>query len=201
MRAFTIACLLVALPWQLSAAELVAPETIKATIDAVGGPEKLLKLFRVKERLAVSQDPDAKGSERTSVIEPPNHWWVGTRDRVPTDKEPARFLVWGWALGPLADPAAKLEQLPEIDIEGRPAYGMRVLSVEPPMDMYFDRESRRLTRIDWRKDQHIFSDWRELDGLAYPAKVVGFKPTGKQWYHTEILELQRLEELPAGLLR
>jgi hypothetical protein len=36
----------------------------------------------------------------------------------------------------------------------------------------------------------------------YASKCVGYKlATGKRWYHTEILELERLKELPAGLER
>ena len=109
------------------------------------------------------------------------------------------FSIEG-TLGALVDPNSKLETLADLEIAGRPAYGIRVSgTIDPPLEMYFDRETRRLTRIDWRKDQHVFSDWRDLAGLAYPAKCTGYKPTGKQWYHTEILELERLSEVPAGL--
>ena len=38
-----------------------------------------------------------------------------------------------------------------------------------------------------------------LDGLWYAAKCAGFKPDGREWYHTERLELECLAEIPAGL--
>jgi hypothetical protein len=38
--------------------------------------------------------------------------------------------------------------------------------------------------------------------VKYAAKGVGYKKsTGKPWYFTEIVEVERLAELPAGLER
>lgn len=187
----------------LVAAEPVSQEMVTATVEAVGGEAKLLKLFRIKERLAVSSDPNAKGNERTSVCEPPGHWWLGKNDRVVNDKEPATFLVWGWTLGILTDPKSKLELLPDPPSKDTPVYGIRISeTVTPPMDLYFDRETKRLSHIDWRSDRHVFSEWKEADGVAYPSKCIGYKvKDNKRWYHTEILELERLTELPPGLTR
>lgn len=178
-------------------------DVVTATLDAVGGESQLLKLFRIKERLAVGADPLVEGKERVSVIEPPVHWWLGAKDRVVESKEPAIYLVWAWTLGPLTDPKSKLEAIADIDHEGKPAFGIRVSeTIAPPMDCYFDKSSKRLVRIDWRADRHVFSDWREIDGVAYAAKVVGYKiKDGRHWYHTEILEIERLKELPTGLKR
>lgn len=188
---------------EIRSAEPVPRELLQATVEAAGGEAKLLKLFRFKERLAVSSDENAKGSERVSVLEPPGHWWVGKNDRVKNDKEPATFLVWGWTLNALVDEKSKLESLENITIDDKPAYGIRVSeTVTPPMDLYFDKETKRLTQIRWRTDRHEFSDWKEADGAWYASKCVGYKlATGKRWYHTEILELERLKELPTGLER
>lgn len=195
--------LLCSFPTWVDAAEPVSRELFQQTIDAVGGEGKLLKLFRIKERIAVSSDENAKGSERVSVLEPPGHWWLGKHDRVKKDKEPATFLVWAWTLGTLVDEKSKLESLGEITINDKPAYGIRVReTVTPPMDLYFDKETKRLAQIHWRSDRHEFSEWKQADGAWYASKCVGYKlATGKRWYHTEILELERLKELPAGLER
>ena len=101
------------------------------------------------------------------------------------------------------DKKSKLESLDEMTINDKPAYGIRVSeTITPPMDLYFDKETKRLARIQWRSDRHEFSDWKDADGAWYASKCVGYKlATGKQWYHTEILELERLKELPAGLTR
>lgn len=184
----------------LHAAEPVPQAVIQQTIAAVGGEEKLLKLFRIKERLILGEKPEGKGIERTSVLQPPGKWWVGKKERVAEEREPAVFLVWAWTLAPLLDEKSKLETLPAQEISARATYGIRVSgSIDPSLDMYFDQETRLLTRIDWRRDQHLFSEWKEVDGLKYAAKCTGFKPTGKAWYHTEILSLERLAELPAEL--
>ena len=187
----------------LWAAEPEPATIINPALEAVGGRDKLLKLFRLKERLNVSPDPSKPGNERVSVCEPPGHWWLGKNDRVVKDKEPATFLVWAWTLGPLVDPQSKLETLPEIVDAERPAAGLRISgTINPPMDCYFDNETHLLVRIDWRTDTVRFSEWKEHDGAKYASKVVGTKKaTGKPWYFTEILEVERLSDIPAGLVR
>jgi len=186
-----------------AAADAEPNELVKKAVAAAGGDDKLLRLFRIKERLNVSSDPEKKGSDRVSVLEPPKYWWVGKRERVKEEKEPATFLVWAWTLGALTDKNSKLETLKEVTENEKPAYGIRVSeTITPPMDLYFDKETNRLVRIDWRTDIHRFSDWKEHDGAKYPSKCVGYKKaTGKPWYFTEITELERLKELPAGLKR
>ncbi|MCO6454933.1 MAG: hypothetical protein J5I93_06505 [Pirellulaceae bacterium] len=196
-------CLVCLATWPPSAvADETDPRAVVAqVVTAAGGEEKLLKLFRIRELLNVSSDPDKPARERLSVLEPPDHWWVGKRDRVKQDKEPATFLVWAWTLGALTDARSKVDVIPEITEAERPAFGLRVSdSVTPAMDLYFDRETKLLVRIDWRSDIHRFSDWKEHDGVQYPAKCVGYKKsTGKPWYFSEIVELERLRELPDGL--
>jgi hypothetical protein len=176
---------------------------VKQVVVVAGGEEKLLKLFRIRERLNVSPDPEKKGNERVSVLEPPNYWWQGKQERVKDQKEPAIFLVWAWTLGALTDPKSKVEVIPEITEADRLTVGLRVSgTITPPMDLYFDKGESRLIRIDWRNDIHRFSDWKDHDGVKYPSKCVGYKKnTGKPWYFTEILELERLKELPEGLKR
>ena len=183
--------------------EPAAAPLVARVVGAAGGEAKLLKLFRVKERLNVSADPQKKGNERVSVLEPPGAWWIGTRERVKEEKEPATFLVWAWTLGALTDPKSKVEAIPDITEDDKRAVGLRVSgTIAPPMDLYFDDESGLLVRIDWRTDIHRFSEWKEHDGVKYPAKCVGHKKaTGAPWYFSEILELERLTELPEGLKR
>jgi hypothetical protein len=179
---------------------------MKKVLDAVGGEGKLLCLFRTRETVNVSSDPAKKVAERVSVYEPPKYWWTGKNERVKDEAkpdEPATFLVWAWTLGILSDPASKLELIPDIVETNKAAIGLRVSgSVTPPMDIYFDKAESRLVRIDWRSDIHRFSDWKEVDGVKYPAKCIGFKKnTEKPWYFSEIIELERLNDLPGELKR
>lgn len=189
-----------------TAAELDPAMVVKQVVTAVGGEDKLLRLFRTRETVNVSSDPEKKASERVSVYEPPKYWWTGKNERVKNEQmpdEPATFLVWAWSLGMLTDPASKLEVIPDVVESDKTAIGLRVSgTVSPPMDLYFDKSESRLVRIDWRSDIHRFSDWKELDGVKYPAKCVGYKKaTGKPWYFSTIIELERLKELPEGLKR
>jgi hypothetical protein len=179
---------------------------VKQVIDAVGGDDKLLRLFRTRETVNVSSDPEKKAPERESIYEPPKYWWTGKRERVKNEAlpdEPATFLVWAWTLGILTDPSSKLEAIPDVVDSDKPLMGLRVSgTVTPPMDIYFDKAENRLARIDWRSDIHRFSDWKDVDGVKYPAKCIGFKKsTGNPWYFSNILELERLKQLPDDLKR
>lgn len=188
------------------AAEPSPESLVKQVITAAGGEDKLLKLFRTRETVNVSSDPEKKVSERVSVYEPPKYWWTGKNERVKDEnkpEEPAIFLAWAWTLGLLTDPASKLEVIPDVVESDKGAFGLRVTgTVSPPMDLYFDKAESRLVRIDWRSDILRFSDWKEHDGVKYPAKCAGYKKaTGKPWYFSEIIELERLDKLPEGLKR
>jgi hypothetical protein len=186
-----------------TAADPEPKELVQKVVQATGGEDRLLKLFRIKERLNVSPDPTRKGNERISILEPPNYWWLGKTERVSEQKEPAIFLAWAWTLGALTDPKSKVAVIPELAEGDKPAFGLRVSgTITPPMDIYFDKKESRLVRIDWRGHSHRFSEWKEQDGVKYPARCVGYNlKTGKPWYFSEIIELERLKELPAGLKR
>ena len=188
-------------------ASATEPQTlITQIVTAAGGEDKLLRLFRTQETVNVSSDPAKKAAVRVSVYQPPGYWWTGKRERVVDEnapKEPATFLVWAWTLGALTDPKSKVEVIEEVIEADRPAFGLRISgTVTPAIDLFFDQTENRLVRIDWRSDIHRFSDWKEHDGVKYPAKCVGYKKkTGKPWYFSEIITLERLKDLPEGLQR
>lgn len=187
-----------------------APKRIQEVITAVGGEEKLLKLFRFSERVLITATvtpltPDDK-SNRTSIVEVGNRWWVGT---APRDKDKVRVLCWAWSLRILLDPKSKVTNLEEIKIGERTAFGLRVTdAVKEPIDLYFDSSDKRLLAIDYTDTRHLFSEWKKTEeGHSYPSHVAGFRFTDraartlneKQWYQTDILELTPLKELPADL--
>ena len=203
---FVALCCIIFVSGAAIAADPDTTAIVKKIFDAVGGEDKLLRLFKTRETVNVSTDPDKKVPERISVYEPPKYWWTGKNERVKneaTPDEPATFLVWAWTLGILTDPASKLEVIPDVVESNKPAIGLRVSNtVTPPMDLYFDKAESRLVRIDWRSDIHRFSDWKEIDGVKYPAKCIGYKKnTEKPWYFSEIIELERLNDLPGELKR
>ena len=95
-----------------AAAELDPKTLVKQVVTAVGGEDKLFQLFRTRETVNVSSDPEKQAPVRESVYEPPKYWWTGKNERVKNEvmpDEPATFLVWAWTLGMLTDQASKLE--------------------------------------------------------------------------------------------
>ena len=199
---FVLPFLLVVLTAAGRGEEAVDPQPlIKEVVAAVGGPDKLLRHFRMKEKYHFGSEPETKSpSSRESILDAPGYWWVGKKDR--TD-EPAKFDVWAWTLCALTDPKSKIGAAPEVSEDGKPAVGLRISeSITPPLELYFDKETKLLVRMDWRNDIYRFSDWREHDGVKYAAKTIIFrKTTGKPWFYHEITEIERLKEVPAELPR
>ena len=76
------------------------------------------------------------------------------------------------------------------------------VSVDPARDMYFDKTTHELVRVDWRNDIYRFSEWKEHDGTKYPSKCTMFRRnSGEPWFFREIISIERLKELPEGLKR
>jgi hypothetical protein len=173
---------------------------VSKVIAAAGGDEKLLTLFRMEERYSAGKEFVSPGTARVSVVEPPTSWWIGTKER---GTEPAKITAWAWTLGVLKDPKSKLELLPDITDNEKSLSGLRITeSVDPAIDMYFDKETDGLVRVDWRNDIYRFSDWKDFDGTKYPAKCAMFRrSSGEPWFFHEIVKIERLQVLPEGLQR
>ena len=188
-----------------------AKKFVEEVVTTAGGEEKLLKLFRFRERVLITSTPAApvtadEKENRTSVVQVSGNWWIGTAKR---DKDKVRVLCRTWSLRILLDPKSKIQTLSDITVADKPAFGLRVTeSVKEPIDLFFDKESKRLVAIDDTDTRHVFSEWKKTaEGHQSPSHVVGFRfadrAAGKlqdqQWYQTDILELTPLTELPADL--
>lgn len=193
------------------ASERAARQVVKQVVAAAGGEEKLLDLFRFRERVLITPNAappvaaDEKGN-RTSVVQVGGDWWIGNNKR---DKDKVRVLCWAWSLRILLDPKSRVELLPESTVGDGPAIGVRVTeSVKEPLDLWFDEVEKRLVAIDYMDSRHLFSSWKSTpQGHKYPSHVVGFRFANraqrtlneKQWYQSDILELTPLEEVPLDL--
>ena len=192
-------------------ADAATKKLVEEVVATAGGEEKLLKLFRFRERVLITATPAApvtpdEKENRMSVVQVSGNWWIGTAKR---DKDKVRVLCWTWSLRILLDPKSKIQTVPDINVADKPAFGLRVIeSVKEPIDLFFDKESKRLVAIDYTDTRHLFSDWKKTaEGHQYPSHVIGFRfadrAAGKlqdmQWYQTDILELTPLTELPAEL--
>ena len=175
-------------------------ELVSKVVAAAGGEEALLKLFRMEERYNAGKERVSPGTSRVSVVEPPRSWWIGTKER---GAEPAKITTWAWTLGVLNDPKSKLELLPDMTDGEKTLSGLRITeSVDPAIDMYFDKSTYELVRVDWRNDIYRFSEWKDFEGTRYPAKCAMFRRnSGEPWFFHEIISIERLKELPEGLQR
>lgn len=187
----------------LAQAEAADPKPmVEKAILAVGGKEKLLKIYRLKETFHFGEtaEPPAgkKRSVRDSILSQPDHWWINKKER---GADPAKDDARAWSLDLLVDAKSRFELIHEIVDEGRTCLGLRVTgSVTPAMSFYFDKETYLLRRLDWRSDFYRFSEWKEHDGLRYASRTVIFKTkSGVPWFFHDITELERLAQLPAGL--
>lgn len=177
---------------------------VEKALAAVGGKDKLLKIFRFEEIFHFGDKPEPPEgktrSTRVSVFSQPDQWWLGKKER---GEEPAKDDVRAWSLDLLVDEQSTFELIPDLTDEGRTCAGLRVGgSVTPAMDFYFDKETSLLHRLDWRGDFYRFSDWKEHDGLKYASKTIIFKKKdGKPWFFHEVTALERLAELPEGLAK
>lgn len=183
--------------------EALEPDTttlVRQVIESAGGEEKLLKRFRIDERFNAGAERQSPGKSRTSILEPPDYWWIGKKER---GQEPGKVAAWAWTLGVLTDPDSQIEIIADVTESDVPLSGLRVTgTVEPELDMYFDKKTHELVRIDWRRDIYLFSEWKEFGGTRYPAKSVMLRrQTRKPWFHHEIVRVERIDELPTGLSR
>jgi len=190
--------------WLTACAAALAAETEAETLVAKivashGGAEKLLRTFKFTEiYLLAGKD---KGTERTSILQPPNLWYVGKTERVSQqNKGGVCHDVWMWTLAPLIDSKTKLESLPDASVEGKAAHALKVSgSIEPPMNVFFDAASDDLLKIEWKGEQFLFSDPIAVDGTRLPSKCVLIGKTGKERMRTELKKIERLQTLPAEL--
>jgi hypothetical protein len=177
---------------------------VEKALTVVGGKDKLLKIFRIKEIYHFGSTPKPaegkKRSTRESILSQPDKWWINKKER---SVEPAKDDVRAWSLDLLVDEKSKFEVIPDLADEGKTLLGLRVSgSVTPAMDFYFDKETTLLHRLDWRGDFYRFSDWKEHDGLKYASKTIIFKVNGsKPWFFHEVTEIERLAKLPEGLVK
>lgn len=164
-----------------------------------GGPERLLKVFRMEETFSLNGGK--KNTDRTSLLQPPALWYVGQTERVSeSGKGSVCQDIWMWTLAPLADPQTKLAAAPDAVVAGRQAHALKVSgTIEPAIVAYFDAETYGLVRIDWKGQQFVFSQPKDVDGTRVPTRCVLYGKDGKERMRTDLRSITRLAQLPAGL--
>jgi len=193
MQLLSLAFLVLASPQETEKVKAI----VEKAVTAHGGADKLLKTFKWKEKYYFGDSKE--GTLRTASLQPPEVWWNGSKDIAAgnSDRSDKTYLVWAWTLAPLLEKDSKISLLPDLQVDGKPASGLK-LSREGRRDLslYFDQETGRLARIDWRTYHITFENWKELDGARYPAKAVVRNKDESIHLWTEFLELERLKSIP-----
>jgi hypothetical protein len=127
-----------------------------------------------------------------------------TKDQVASQKG---RLYGGWvsSLLPLADKEFKLLPLPELEINKRPAEGVRVSRQgSPTVDLYFDKGTGLLARTEQRvqsdeenkevKQEASYSEYREIEGAKIPMKLA-IKRDGKAYLEADHHDLKPAPKL------
>jgi hypothetical protein len=115
------------------------------------------------------------------------------------------YSGWVSTLTPLAGKEFTLSTIGEMEIEKRPALGVKVTSKgRRDVDLYFDKESGLLVKFEHRvkdegsgqevTEENIASDYKEVQGTKQAMKFV-VKRDGKLFVEGEATEYQLLEKL------
>lgn len=193
-------CVFFLLIFGVAAADDSATNLAEEAVLAAGGAEKISVRFRLRDNLSVGKDPDKAKIERLTYVEAPAYWRIKKMGKwVERTDEPAKWLVWGWTLGPLVDSDSIITSIAGVEEGGKTSLALQVTdSVEPAMDLHFDPDTKALVRIDWDDEIARFSEWTDFGGYRLPATCDGFRrKSNAPWYFCDILEVEVVEEIPA----
>ncbi|MBM4071701.1 MAG: hypothetical protein FJ271_22665 [Planctomycetes bacterium] len=191
--------------WKLQKSSANAADArafVAQAVKAAGGQDKLPRMLRWKETWFLGNS--ATPNPREAILEFPSKWYQGGKNIAAGDPERAEktYLVWVWTLAPLVDKNSTLKPLPDSKLGDRRIRGLRLTrDRQKPIDVYFDAETKKLARIDWRAYQIDFADWKESGGFRYPAKAFVRRKDGSLYLRNEFQVLEVLKELPKNLTK
>lgn len=171
-------------------------ELAKAAVQAAGGLDKIPQHIAWKEEFFFGESE--KAHRRVAVLHTPNQWLQNGKDIAEgnQDRTEKTYLVWVWSLRPLLEADSKLTPLPDIQVDGKPAAGLKLSrETRPDISLYFFKDTHTLARIDWRKYHVFFSAFTEKDGFKYPSQAfVKLAADGKLFLRNEFKEFVRVDE-------
>jgi hypothetical protein len=220
-------------------APLRADDAAKATIDkavkAIGGLEKLdkVKAMTTKDKGTYYgmggefpytanysiQLPNQFRVEVegvfTIVVDGNKGWTQRDGETKEMDKEELarhkedQFAGWVTTLRPLQDKAFTLSPLGEIQLDGKPAVGVKVSHKDhKDISLYFDKGTGLLVKTERRvqtspeegnmevNQEAFYSDYKDVDGMKIPMKTL-IKRDGNKYIeaeHTEVKPVDKLDD-------
>ncbi len=143
--------------------------------------------------------------------------WARVNEK--TEQAPDEIAAWmkgetyalrlALSLLPLRDAATKLVPMGEVQVNGRPAVGLKATANDrPEVNVYFDKETLLLARVDLQvKDtmgaaevthEFLFSEPKEMNGLKHATKIV-LNRDGKKLMEVELTEVKADDKLDTNL--
>lgn len=175
---------------------------------AIEGPDRL--------RFTVEMTVEGQRRKLTEVVNGKRGWRKlpdnTTIALVPSElAEERRDLYAGWlaTLAPLRDKSYQLTALPEVDVNGRPAVGVKVArQQQPDVRLYFDKQTNLLVKSAFviktpipKSDKQqetlqelLYQDYKTVQGVRQPGRVIVLRD-GKRFADTQYTDIMLLERL------
>ena len=130
------------------------------------------------------------------------------KDELAEAKEQAH-AGWVASLVPLTGKGLTLAKIGEVEIDKRPALGVKVSGKgRRDVDLYFDKETGLLVKAESRvKDEgsgqevtqeSFYADYKDVQGVKYAMKIT-VKRDGKPYVEGEVTDVEFAEKLDAGV--
>jgi hypothetical protein len=117
----------------------------------------------------------------------------------------AAVLINAFELYPLKDKSYELTAVGEVQVNGKPAIGIRAAKKgQRDVTLYFDKTTHLLARAEHRTvdvmsgqevtEERIITDYKKVDGIPTPMKGI-INRDGKKFMEAEVIEYKTFEKL------
>jgi outer membrane lipoprotein-sorting protein len=122
------------------------------------------------------------------------------------EQQAEMYAGWLTTLVPLKEKGFQLSAVGEIQVEGKPALGVRVRHAGyPQVNLFFDKKNGMLIKSEYRVGKETtqdiyFKDFKDADGVKYPSRI-RIERDGKRFIESHVTEMQLRTRLDEGLFR
>lgn len=173
-----------------------------------------------KEKLRFTLEADAKGKafKVVEVVNGKKSWMQIQGKTMPMKEDQLReeqeemYAGWLTTLVPLKEKGFKLSAVGEVQVNGKPAVGVRVeRQGRIGVSLFFDKQSHRLVKSEFPvKDvekggqemmQEVFyKDYKAVQGIQQPTKIL-INRDGKRFVEAEMTEIHMAEHLDDSVFK
>jgi hypothetical protein len=170
--------------------------------------------YELPSRLKEIQVLEASGQKHvvTLVLDGDRGWLSTNGQTVPLGetvlgelREAIHLIQVNKLVSLLEDKRFRLSPLPETQVEGAAAYGLRVsVAGHRDIDLYFSKETGLLSKVERRMrdlgtmkefaEARVYTEFLDANGIRIPRKTVVFRD-GKEFMRAQVAEVAFLESL------